>query len=130
MVVQFGFRNLNKGFAMNFRYMTTNEKFSACAIIASSIKNQFLLRISFSALLELDPTILDNPQFELQCDLHNGLEFSPNQRKNLVLKTSYLTDSTFFTYFLQINEFFERNKKIEFEGLLNFLTISFRCLEN
>ncbi len=115
---------------MVFHDMTENEKFSSCKIIASYIKDQYLLRISFSVLLEFDRSILNYPQFELRCNLPKGLEFSPNQRKNLVVKTSYLTDSTFFTYFFQINEFFERNQKIEFEGLLNSLTISFRCLEN
>ena len=115
---------------MNFRKLTHEEVLNTCQILSSSIKNQYLLIISFAKLLELQNSIMDFHQLEIVCDLQNSLEFIPNQRKTIIVDISYLTDSTFFTYFIQIKDFFQVNQKTGFDVLLNSLTLSFRGMQN
>ena len=130
MTKLFGFLTLNNGLAMNFRKLTHEEVLNTCQILSSSIKNQYLLIISYAKLLELQNSIMYFHQLEIVCDLQNSLEFIPNQRKTIIVDISYLTDSTFFTYFIQIKDFFQVNQKTGFDVLLNSLTLSFRGMQN
>ena len=115
---------------MNVILLPDDFKTQYCKIIPSAIKNEFLLVIPFWALLKLNQNIFEYSRLEVVCDPAPGSIFSPNQRMNTVVKTSFLTESTFFSYFFRKIDYNELNQSTEFETLLNSLTISFRCLEN
>ena len=115
---------------MDLITLSSDFKSRYCKLIFSSVKNEFLLSIPFKTLQKLKSNISDFSRLELVCNPAKRTVFSPNQRSNIVVKTSFLSELTFFTYFFRTIDYNELNQSTEFETLLNSLTISFRCLEN
>ena len=115
---------------MELRSLTSSEKANYCHLIQSPHTGEFLVVISFKSLLTVNSGIFQCSEVEIICDLQKNLEFSPMQRKNIIVKTTFLKDSTTFSWFIRKNDYNEANQKTEFEDILNCLTISYRCLEN
>ena len=115
---------------MELRSLTSSEMTKFCHLIHSPHKGEFLITISFKSILTINNDIFHCPEFEIVCNLQKKLEFSPMQRKNITVTTTFLKDSTMFSWFIRKNDYNEANQKTEFEDILNCLTISYRCLEN
>lgn len=115
---------------MDFQTLTSQQVATYCTIIPAHNKHEFILSLSYKALLELQPDITSFSHLEIKCDLKKGLEFSPVQRNSIKVTTSYLTLSSFFTYFIRIVDYNELNQITGSEDTLNGLTVSYRCLKN
>lgn len=115
---------------MDFQPLTSQQVTTYCTIIPAHNKHEFVFSVSYKALLKLQPDLKKFSSLEIKCDLKKGLEFSPVQRTTIKVDTSYLTESTFFTYFIRIVDYNELNQITGIEDTLNGLTVSYRCLEN
>jgi hypothetical protein len=114
---------------MSLISLSSEQKKIYCKIISTS-KNEYMLLISFGGIIKLQTDIFSFEEVEISCELPKKFVFNPPQMNNLKVKTSFLKESTLFTWVILKKYFSGLDEKEDVEKVLNSITISFRCEGN